>query len=238
MTNMKNVLFAAIATLTAMSAQGQELTVTYRATYNTSSPTLFAEQIPNEAMRSNLAAAYRNVVMTYRLKYRNGESEFRVVPGEGKQEITFMGQTMDVNAAAAAQAQNYAYKNHKDGVALDKVQVFGRDFVVSDSILPRGFADVAGEKRDILGYECQKAVSPDGKTAIWYTPHIPIADEPVVSGLKGVALCFDDGNMTYTAVEILDSVDADIVRPEGGTVMGKKEFDDMVKKRIEMMKRN
>lgn len=235
---MKKILFAAIATLAAMSALGQELTVTYRATYNTSSPTLFAEQIPNEAMRSSLAAAYRDVVMTYRLKYRNGKSEFRIVPGEGKQEITFMGQTMDVNAAAVAQAQNYSYKDHAAGVAMDKVSVFGRDFVVCDSIAPRGFSTSAGEREEILGYECQKAVSPDGKTTIWYTPHIPIADEPVINGLKGLALRVDDGNMTFTAVEILDSVDTDIVRPEGGTAMGKREFDEMVKKRIEMMRRN
>lgn len=44
--------------------------------------------------------------------------------------------------------------------------------------------------------------------------------------------------MTFTAVEILDSADTDIVRPAGGTAMGKKEFDEMVKKRIEMMRRN
>lgn len=235
---MKKFLFAAIAALAAMSAHGQELTVTYRATYNTSSPTLFAEQIPNEAMRSSLAAAYRDVVMTYRLKYRDGKSEFRIFPGEGRQEITFMGQTMDVNAAAVAQAQNYSYKDHMAGVSLDKVSVFGRDFVVCDSITPRGFSASAGDKVEILGYECLKAVSPDGKTTIWYTPHIPIADEPVVSGIKGLALRIDNGDMTFTAVEILDSVDTDIVRPEGGTAMGKKEFDDMVKKRIEMMKRN
>lgn len=235
---MKKFLFATTALLLSVSTHGQELTVTYRATYNTSSPTLFAEQIPNEAMRSSLAAAYRDVVMTYRLKYRDGKSEFRIVPGEGKQEITFMGQTMDVNAAAAAQAQNYSYKDHKEGVSLDKVSVFGRDFVVLDSITPRGFSTAAGDKVEILGYECQKAVSPDGKTTIWYTPHIPIADEPVISGLNGLALRVDDGNMTFTATEILDSSDTDIVRPEGGTAMGKKEFDEMVKKRIEMMQRN
>ena len=115
-------------------------------------------------MRSSLAAAYKDVVMTFRLVVKGDESEYRMVPSKEKQEITFMGKTIDVSAAAQAQAQNYTYKNHAEGIALDKTQVFGKNFIVSDSLNAVPFATTSGEKKDILGFECQKAISPDGKT--------------------------------------------------------------------------
>lgn len=236
---MKKVIFtlSMISWMSIVSAQ--ELTVTYQATYNTASPQLFADAGLPEEMRRNLATAYKNVVMTYQLIFKGGESEFRLVPSEGKQEITFMGQTIDVNAAALAQAQNYTYKNHIDGIILDKTQAFGKNFIVIDSIQTTPFSVVEGEKTEILGFECLKAVSYNGKTIAWYSPHIPIKNEPISSGLDGLILQFDNGQQIFTAVEILDTINKEIVRPaEEESAITKKEFTELVNKRIEMLKRN
>lgn len=224
-------------TLQMSVISAQELTVTYQAVYNTASPQLFADAGLAEEMRGSLAAAYKDVVMTYRLILKGDESEFRLVPGEGKQEISFMGQTIDVNAAAA-QAQNYTYKNHAEGIVLDKTQAFGKDFIVIDSLQSAGFSVVEGEKKEILGFECLKAVSPDGKTTAWYSPHVPVKDEPIASGLDGLILQFDNGQQIFTATEVLDSASKEIVRPAGGKTVSREEFMETVKKRMEMMKRN
>lgn len=236
--NMKKAIVALFMTLQALTLPAQELTVTYQATYNTASPQLFAEAGLPEAMRSSLAAAYKDVVMTFRLVIKGDESEYRVIPSKEKQEITFMGKTIDVGAAMQAQAQNYTYKNHAEGIVLDKTQVFGKDFIVSDSLQGTPFTPVEGEKKDILGFECLKAVSPDGKTTVWYTPHIPVKDEPIACGLNGLILQFDTGQQIFTAMEIADSASTPIVRPTGEKIMPRGEFADYMKKRVEMMKRN
>lgn len=224
--------------LQALTLSAQELTVTYQATYNTTSPQLFADAGLPEAMRSSLAAAYKDVVMTFRLVVKGDESEYRIVPSKEKQEITFMGKTIDVNAAMQAQAQNYTYKNHAEGIVLDKTQVFGKNFIVSDSLQGEPFTPVNGEKKEILGFECKKAVSTDGKTTVWYTPHIPVKDEPIACGLNGLVLQFDTGQQIFTAVAIADSASTPIVRPTGEKVVTRSEFADYMKKRVEMIKRN
>ncbi|MBO4663181.1 MAG: GLPGLI family protein [Bacteroidaceae bacterium] len=235
---MKKLFSLLAITLQMVMAHAQELTVTYQAVYNSDSPDLFATAGLNEQMRSSLANAYKDVVMNYRLKFKDNESEYRLIPGEGKQEITFMGQTIDVNAAALAQAQNYTYKNHNEGVILDKTSVFGKEYIVVDSIRSSDFTEVKGEKKIILGFECIKAVSSDKKTTIWYTPHIPLKDEPIACGLNGLVLQFDNGQQTYTATEINDVVEGDIIKPTEGKVINKADFTEMVNKRVEMMKRN
>lgn len=237
-TIMKKLFLALIAAMLPTMISAQELTVTYQVVYNTSSPYLFAEAGLSEEMRSNLAAAYKDVVMTYRLKLKGNESEFRIVPGEGKQEITFMGQKIDVNAASLAQAQNYTYKNHADGIVLEKTQLFGKSFIVSDSIKSEAYSKIENEKKNILGFECTKAISADGKTTVWYTSGIPVKDEPIACGLDGLVLQFDNGQQIFTATEILDTVDTEIIRPSGEKPITREEFTNFVNKRVEMMKRN
>ena len=102
---MKTAILALVMTLLALTASSQELTVTYQARYNTASPQLFADAGLPEDMRSSLVAAYKDVVMTFRLVVKGDESEYRAVPSKEKQEISFMGRTIDVNAAIQAQAE-------------------------------------------------------------------------------------------------------------------------------------
>ncbi|MCD8310177.1 MAG: GLPGLI family protein [Prevotellaceae bacterium] len=235
---MKRAILTLAMALPLATISAQELTVTYQAVYNTASPGLFADAGLPEEMRAALAAAYKDVVMTYRLTLKGDESEYRVVPGEGKQEITFMGQTIDVNAAAQAQAGNYTYKNHAEGILLDKTQFFDKNFVIRDSLSSAPFTVIDSEKRQIAGFACLKALSSDGKTTAWYTPDIPVKDEPIASGLDGLILEFDDGQMIYTAQEVLDTAGKEIERPQDEKTISREAFMDMVNKRMEMMKRN
>lgn len=235
---MKRLMtIVAVAVLSVLTAQGQELKVTYVAKYNTASKELFAEAGLNEELRANLANAYKDVKLYYTLLYKDGLSEFRVTPTDKPQSITFMGQTMDLGASLKEQAKNYTYKNHKEGVVIDKTNVFGKDFLVTSEIGVEEFEVKKGESKDIMGFECHLAVSKDGKTKVWYTPHIPIPNEPIPTGLQGLALEIDNGQLLFTAIEIDDKVESVPIQPNKGTVMTKEAFEKMVKEKVEMMKR-
>jgi GLPGLI family protein len=235
---MKKKLFLfASWCLACLVGVAQELTVTYRVTFNTHSPDLFAENGLTEELRSGLANAYRHVVLTYRLTYINGESEFRLIPAAEKQTITFMGQTMELNAAMKQQAGNVTYKNHAKGILIDKISLFGKDFLVTDSLRGHKFVVKAGETKTIMGFECQRALSTDGKQTVWFTPHIPISNEPVVSGLPGLILEYDSGQQIYTVTHIEEAKGQTVSMPTGGKEMTKASFDKMVKQRVDAMKR-
>ena len=233
----KRIICIMLAFVTSGVIYAQELTVHYRATYNIQSPDLFAEAGLDEELRSNLAKAYKDVVMVYRLTYRDGESDFRAIPPKDKQEIVFMGQKINPFVEMEKGQQNYTYKNHGDSLMLTKTSFLGKDFVIKDRMLPDTYDIIVGEEKVILGFECWKAVTRDGKRTIWFTPHIPIANEPFVCGVSGLVLEYDDGQQLYAAMEILDAVTADIVRPDESRAISAEAFREMVQKRTERMQR-
>lgn len=235
---MKKQLLFEIMLLVSVTIAAQEITVKYQGSFNTQSPKAFSEAGLNEEMRKALANAYKDVVFTSQLSYKNGESDFRALPSEKKQTITFMGHTIDVNEAMKPQLQNYTYKNHPEKMVLNKVSIFGKEYIVSEDVDAAPYIIQDNESKEILGYECKKAVSPDGKVTVWFTEHIPLKDEPRVTGLNGLALeIIDDTNIFVATEIILDQVNVIPVEPKGKTTT-KKDFDAMIKKRTEMMKRN
>lgn len=231
------VTIVAVVLLSALLAHGQALRVTYVAKYNTGSKDLFAEVGLSEEFRASLVNAYRDVEICYTLLYKDGVSEFRVTPTDKPLSITFMGQTMDLGASLKEQAKDYTYKNHKEGIVIDKKNFFGKNFLVTSGIGAEEFKVQEGEKKYILEFECHLAVSKDGKTKVWYTPYIPISNEPISTGLQGLALEIDNGQQIFTAIEIDDKVEGVPVRPDKGTEMTKEAFEKMVQERVEMMKR-
>ncbi len=235
---MKKELLAVILLMLSSLVSAQELTVTYSAKYNTNSPDVFIESGLNKEMRSSLAQAYKDVVLQYELAYKDGQSEFRVLPPEGDMVVIFMGQTIDVGAAMKKQAKNCTYKNHQTNCILSQTTAFGKNFLVTDSLTSTKFKVEKGKNQIILGFECKKAVSLDGKSIAWYTKQIPVRDEPIATGLDGLVLKYSDSNMIYTATKIDQKVNHVITKPTTGTEISKQDFSDMMKKRVEMMKRN
>ncbi len=227
-------LILALITVTGLKAQ--ELTVTYSAKLNTNSPDLFKEAGLPDQMRQSLVNAYSNVELTYNMCYSNGESEFRQLPSDKKQEINFMGQKIDLNTMMAEQLKNVTYKNYKTNTLLNKTVFFGKTFLIKDTIQIESMEVVKGEKKEILGYECQKAVSKDGANTIWFTEYIPIKAGPIDANVKGLILEATMKEYIYLATKVSDGVDHKILPPSDGKVMTKKEFEEMVKKRTDMLK--
>lgn len=235
----KNQLLFAIAFMVmwATKSIAQEISVVYSTRFNTESSDLFKEAGLPEEMRRSLVNAYSNVEFTYLLAYAGGESEFRMLPSDKKQEITFMGQKMDINAMMKEQSQNTTYKNHQTKQMISKTSFLGKEFLVTDSIAVEPFSIVEGEWKDILGFECKKAISADGKKVIWFTEHIPISDGPVITNLPGLVLEAHLEQHIYTAIKIEDTIQTIVKVPNGGKEISNSEFLKMVQKQTEMLKR-
>lgn len=215
----------------------QELSVRYSVRFNTDSPTLFAQSNLPEQMRKSLVYAYRNVVFNYSLVYVDGESELRLIPSKERQEIEFMGQKIDVNASLGEQAKNMTYKNHTTGESLSQVNAFGKVYLITERINSIEFDILPDEKKEILGYECKKAVSKDKKQTVWFSEHIPIAEGPINANVPGLILEAVLEDNIFQAVEILTSVDRKVSAPTEGKRMEREAFKKMVQERVEMLRR-
>ena len=235
----KNQLFLAIAFMVmwATKSIAQEISVVYSTRFNTESSDLFKEAGLPEEMRRSLVNAYSNVEFTYLLAYTEGESEFRMLPSDKKQEIMFMGQKMDISAMMKEQSQNTTYKNHQTKQMISKTSFLGKKFLIIDTISAEPFSIIEGERKDILGFECKKAMSADGKKVIWFTEHIPVADGPISTNLPGLILEAHLDQYIYTATNIDDNIKQFIEVPTGGKKMTNAEFQEMVQKQTEMLKR-
>lgn len=231
------LLATMLTTLLSWHANAQEISVVYSARINTGSEELFKETGLPEDMRRALINAYSKVDFSYCLTYANNESSFQILPSNKKQEISFMGQTMDLSAMTEEQSKNVTYKNHRTKQIISKTLFLGKEFLVTDTIAVEQFNIVENEVKEILGFECKKAISPDGKKIVWFTEHIPVADGPINTNLPGLILEAHLDQYIYTAINIDDNIEQAIVIPTGGKKMTNTEFQEMVQKQTEMMKR-
>ncbi len=237
MKNFQLLLVTMFTALLSWQANAQEISVVYSARINTASEELFKETGLPEDMRRALINAYGKVVFSYGLTYVNNESTFQMLPSNKKQEISFMGQTMDLSAMTEEQSKNVTYKNHQTKQIISKTLFLGKEFLVTDTIAVEQFNIVENEVKEILGFECKKAISSDGKNIVWYTEHIPVADGPINTNLPGLILEAHLDQYIYTATSIDDNTKQSIVVPTGGKKMTNAEFQEMVQKQTEMMKR-
>lgn len=237
---MKKNQFLLVTMFTAFlswQVNAQEISVVYSARINTASEELFKETGLPEDMRRALINAYSKVDFSYGLTYANNESTFQMLPSNKKQEISFMGQTMDLSAMTEEQSKNVTYKNHQTKQIISKTLFLGKEFLVTDTIAVEQYNIVENEIKEILGFECKKAISTDGKKIIWFTEHIPVADGPINTNLPGLILEAHLDQYIYTATSIDDNTKQSIVVPTGGKKMTNAEFQEMVQKQTEMMKR-
>lgn len=230
-------LVTVLMALLSSQTEAQEISVTYSAGFNTDSQELFKEAGLPEDMRRALVGAYGKVEFSYCLAYANGESTFRMLPSDKKQEISFMGQTMDLSAMTEKQAKNVTYKNHQTKRMASKTQFLGKEFLVTDTIAVEQFNVTEGEKKEILGFECKKAISADGKKIVWFAEHIPVPEGPITTNLSGLILEAHLDQYIYIVTDIDDNIKPSIVAPTGGKKMSNSEFQKMVRKHTEMMKR-
>ncbi len=231
------LLATMLVTLLSWHANAQEISVVYSARINTESEEMFKETGLPEDMRKALINAFSKVDFSYGLTYANDESTFQMLPTDKKQVISFMGKTMDLSAITEEQSKNVTYKNHQTKQIISKTLFLGKEFLVTDTITVEQFNVVENEMKEILGFECKKAISTDGKKILWFTEHIPVTDGPIDTNLPGLILEAHLDQYIYTAANIDENIKQSIVVPTGGKKMSNTEFQEMIQKQTEMMKR-
>ncbi len=151
------------------------------------------------------------------------------------------------------------YKNVKENRYTNKTEIFGKMFLIKDSLTNRNWK-LGKETKNIGEYTCFKAtfkedittqtisdkneietVENERITTAWYTPQIPVNNGPAdFFGLPGLILEINDGDLTLVCSKIVlnPSEKVKMVEPTKGKVVTQKKFDEIMdKKSKEIMER-
>lgn len=140
--------------------------------------------------------------------------------------------------------ESIRYINYAEGVHLQKLNQFRKEFMVRDSMPEYTWKLSPGEQRVISGYTCIKAMTLRDTTDIvaWFTPEIPIPYGPDgLGGLPGLILGVGYGEDKAILAKTVNLKPADGVEvkvlEDGKDVYDRKDYDEMIeKKRKEMEK--
>jgi len=153
------------------------------------------------------------------------------------------------------------YKNLKENRYVDKTELFGKEFLIKDSIESRDWK-LTKETKNIGEYTCFKATttrtqktmsvvssSEEGESknetkeeeieiTAWYTPQIPIANGPDgYGGLPGLILELNNGGQTVLCSKIVlnPAKKVSIKEPTKGKVVTSEEFREITEKKMKEM---
>ncbi|MGB4960036.1 MAG: GLPGLI family protein [Saprospiraceae bacterium] len=121
------------------------------------------------------------------------------------------------------------YKNLEKEIALEQTNVFGKDFLITDSLNALKWKVSAGEQKNILGYLCMKATFIDStrNLVVFFTPQIPIKFGPDTYGdLPGIILEVQSAQLHILATEIKTEA-GPIKAPTKGDKMNRTDFEKM-----------
>lgn len=131
------------------------------------------------------------------------------------------------------------YKNLTSSKVIEHQNMFGKDFLVMDSIENYKWKISASEQKVVAGYTCMKAFYKDSTNnfVVFFTTQIPKKTGPdKFGGLPGVILEVQSAQTHIIATEIIVAPVPDISIPSKGDKMNRKEFNDLVKQKTEEMR--
>ena len=148
------------------------------------------------------------------------------------------------------------YKNVKENRYTKKTEIFGKLFLVKDTLANKKW-ELVNETKNIGDYTCFKAVFKDDyqtktfndkgemvditkerTTTVWYTPQIPVNNGPAdFYGLPGLILEMNDGDLTLVCSKIVlnSKAPVKIEEPTKGKVVTQQDFDDIMDKKTKEM---
>ena len=132
------------------------------------------------------------------------------------------------------------YKNVKENQMIESVHLFGKNFIIPDSLPSRKWKISAGEQKDILGYLCMKAIYRDSSenVIVYFTPQIPWPHGPAdFNGLPGIILEVQSADFHILAQNVTTG-NSVISIPRDGEQMTRESFntlrEEKMKERQEM----
>lgn len=134
------------------------------------------------------------------------------------------------------QPENIIYYNFGDQEAVQQRSFMGRTFLIKGQSEKRW--KITDEKKEILGYQCRKAVLDDSTEVVaWYTAAIPAFTGPeTYNGLPGLIMevSLDKRNIVATAIDL--GYDEAINAPNKGKKVTVKQFKKIMTQKFEEMK--
>ncbi len=133
------------------------------------------------------------------------------------------------------------FKSLEEESYTHKSNLFGKDFLVIDTLQVWKWKISAGEQREVSGYICMKATYKDSTTLMeaWFTPQIPISNGPAeFGGLPGLVLEMRLENRNIVAKNVEKIVlDKEFEIPDKGEVVTREEFDKIKEEKKEERKK-
>jgi GLPGLI family protein len=190
----------------------------------------------------------------YTLTFNKNETIYKKEEQLSKPQPSSSGFIIEVSDGS-----DIMYKNLKENRYVNKTEMFGKLFLIRDSLQTRKW-ELVNETKNIGDYTCFKAIFKDTITTqkhteeggltkkeeerittAWYTPQIPVNSGPQeFHGLPGLILEINDGKLTLVCSKIVINPKEKlrIEEPKKGKIVSQKKFDEiMEKKNKEMMER-
>ncbi|MDR3286591.1 MAG: GLPGLI family protein [Prevotellaceae bacterium] len=186
----------------------------------------------DESIINDIAKSVRNLKLKSCLCYSNGESLFRNIKNDSKDnEIEVMGMKVDMNKQMG---DDITYRNHKTKKEIRQVNFMGKDFLIDGEMQADEWA-VTDSTKKILNYVCTKAISKTDSSIVWFCKNLQISDGPVYTGLSGLVLEVIRQEAVIIAIKISDELSYKIIPPTKGTKISKEEYKATVEKRMKAL---
>ncbi|TBN02347.1 GLPGLI family protein [Hyunsoonleella flava] len=208
-------------------------------------------KISSEQQKSIQAQLKKQFQREYTLEFSKYESVYKQEEKLDAPQPVSSGINIKV-----VQGADVMYKNVKEHRYTNKTEIYGKRFLIKDSLTNRKW-ELVNETKNIGEYTCYKAIFKDEITSrtineqgefttvtrprittVWYTPQIPVSNGPSdYFGLPGLILEVNDGKLTLVCTRIVISPEqpVEIVEPQKGKEVSQKEFDEIRDKKMEEM---
>ena len=129
-------------------------------------------------------------------------------------------------------SERILHKNLDTDIMIEQMGFFGKDFLVTDTIVLQQWKISAGEQKDIAGYTCIKAILKDTSSRqiiAFFTPQIPVSTGPDFYGsLPGMILEIQSAQTHIIATEVnLQPLTKAIMPPKKGEKMNRAKFEKL-----------
>lgn len=180
-------------------------------------------------------------VLKSELLFSATESLYRNVEEEEEDEEMGNGQVM----IRMQRPETYYYRNFSTGRKTDQREFMGKNYLIEDAIGQAPWK-VSGDTREVLGYNCMKAVWTDTtggrqrNIVAWFAPDLAVSAGPTTYGqLPGMILAVDINNgeiqLTAQKIDLSPLKKGAIEAPKKGEKTTQADFQKMMDERMRSM---
>ncbi len=236
MKKLLSILFLCLPILIFAQKKSGNILFTEKMTLNIKLPPeaeAFKHRIPKERVHqkelifNESASIYKNVE-------KEEDEDVDVEADNGRMRMRMMMMNAD----------NQMYRDVETGNKVEKRDFFGKTFLIKDEADKHSWK-VTTESKEILGYNCLKAVIRDSSLVAdaWFTTEIPVSSGPhKFGGLPGMVLEVSiEGerplHIIATEVNMGKVAKSDLVEPKKGKVVTQEEMRKIMKEKREEMRK-